>query len=41
MVDGKIKALDTPDNLKQQFDAPNMDEVFSGLARTAKRNEGY
>jgi ABC-2 type transport system ATP-binding protein len=40
MVDGKIKALDTPDNLKQQFDAPNMDEVFSGLARTAKRSEG-
>jgi ABC-2 type transport system ATP-binding protein len=39
MVDGKIKALDTPDNLKQQFNASNMDEVFSGLARTAKRSE--
>jgi ABC-2 type transport system ATP-binding protein len=39
MVDGKIKALDSPDNLKRQFDAANMDEVFSGLARTAKRNE--
>jgi ABC-2 type transport system ATP-binding protein len=39
MVDGKITALDTPDNLKQQFDASNMDEVFSGLARTAKRSD--
>lgn len=33
MVDGKIKALDSPDNLKQQFAASNMDEVFSSLAR--------
>jgi ABC-2 type transport system ATP-binding protein len=39
MVDGKIKALDTPCNLKQQFDAANMDEVFGGLARTAKRSD--
>jgi ABC-2 type transport system ATP-binding protein len=39
MVDGKITALDTPYNLKHQFDAANMDEVFSGLARTAKRSE--
>lgn len=39
MVDGKITALDTPHNLKHQFDAANMDEVFSGLARTAKRSE--
>jgi ABC-2 type transport system ATP-binding protein len=38
MVDGKIKALDTPSNLKHQFDVANMDEVFSGLARTAKRS---
>jgi ABC-2 type transport system ATP-binding protein len=38
MVDGKIKALDTPGNLKHQFDVANMDEVFSGLARTAKRS---
>jgi len=33
MVDGKIEALDTPDNLKKQFDATNMDEVFYQLAR--------
>jgi ABC-2 type transport system ATP-binding protein len=39
MVDGKITALDTPCNLKQRFEAANMDEVFSGLARTAKRND--
>jgi ABC-2 type transport system ATP-binding protein len=37
MVDGKIQALDTPNNLKQQFNVNNMDSVFSGLARTAKR----
>ena len=28
MVDGKIEALDSPTNLKQQFNAKNMDEVF-------------
>jgi len=33
MVDGKIEALDTPDKLKKQFDADNMDEVFYKLAR--------
>ena len=38
MVDGKIEALDTPHNLKQQFDVLTMDEVFSHLARSAKRN---
>lgn len=38
MVDGKIKALDTPDNLKQQFNANDMYQVFFALARTAQRS---
>lgn len=38
MVDGRIDALDTPQNLKKQFDAHNMDEVFHHLARKSKRN---
>ncbi len=33
MVDGKIDALDSPDELKKQFSAKNMDEVFLKLAR--------
>jgi ABC-2 type transport system ATP-binding protein len=37
MVDGVIKALDTPANLKKQFNAASMDEVFFELARGAKR----
>lgn len=37
MVDGEIKALDTPANLKQQFAVTTMDEVFYELARGAKR----
>lgn len=37
MVDGVIKALDTPTNLKQQYAATSMDEVFFELARGAKR----
>ena len=39
MVDGKIEALDSPKNLKKQFNAKNMDEVFYQLARGAKRGE--
>ncbi|MFY7826322.1 MAG: ABC transporter ATP-binding protein [Flectobacillus sp.] len=39
MVDGKIEALDTPKNLKNQFQADSMDEVFHQLARKAKRSE--
>lgn len=39
MVDGKIKALDTPKKLKQLFGVATMDEVFYQLARTAKRGE--
>jgi ABC-2 type transport system ATP-binding protein len=38
MVDGVIKALDTPYRLKKQFGAASMDEVFYELARGAKRN---
>jgi ABC-2 type transport system ATP-binding protein len=33
MVDGRIAALDTPDHLKKQFNAPSMNEVFIKLAR--------
>ena len=37
MVDGKIEALDTPRNLRTQYQAESMDEVFRQLARKAKR----
>jgi ABC-2 type transport system ATP-binding protein len=37
MVDGEMKALDTPSNLKKQFGVASMDEVFYELARGAKR----
>ncbi len=37
MVDGKIKALDTPANLKSNFGVRNMDDVFQKLARNAER----
>ena len=37
MVDGQIKALDTPARLKQQFGAETMDDVFQKLARSAVR----
>lgn len=40
MVDGEIRALDTPTALKQQFGADSMDEVFVRLARGAKRGDG-
>jgi ABC-2 type transport system ATP-binding protein len=39
MVDGSIEALDTPYNLRQQFAAASMDEVFYQLARKAKRSD--
>ena len=39
MVDGKIEALDSPKNLKEQFQAANMDQVFQQLARKAKRGD--
>jgi ABC-2 type transport system ATP-binding protein len=37
MVDGSIKALDTPAHLKEQFEADSMEDVFFQLARGAKR----
>ncbi len=37
MVDGKISAIGTPDELKQRFQQPDMDHVFTYLARQAKR----
>jgi len=33
MVDGRIEALDTPENLKLQFNATSMEDVFLKLAR--------
>jgi ABC-2 type transport system ATP-binding protein len=39
MVDGKIEAMDSPENLKKQFNVHSMDEVFYELARGAKRSE--
>lgn len=33
MVDGRIEALDSPKNLKLQYKASDMDEVFKKLAR--------
>ena len=37
MVDGKISAIGTPEELKQRFQQPDMDHVFTYLARQAKR----
>ncbi len=39
MVDGVVKALDTPANLKTQYSAASMDDVFFELARGAKRGD--
>ena len=38
MVDGRIDALDSPTNLKKQFNVDSMDKVFYQLARAAKRS---
>ena len=38
MVDGKIKAMGTPDELKREFNQPDMDHVFTHLARQAVRS---
>jgi ABC-2 type transport system ATP-binding protein len=37
MVDGKVKAIGTPADLKREFNQPDMDHVFTYLARQAKR----
>lgn len=39
MVDGKIKALDTPRQLKKEFQAASMYDVFLQLARQATRKD--
>lgn len=39
MVDGEISAMGTPKALKEKFQLPDMDSVFTYLARTAKRGE--
>jgi ABC-2 type transport system ATP-binding protein len=39
MVDGRIDALDTPEQLKKTHGANTMDEVFLKLARKATRSE--
>ena len=39
MVDGKIEALDRPKNLRKQFQAENMDQIFHQLARKATRGD--
>ena len=38
MVDGKIKAMGTPEVLKAEFHQPDMDQVFTYLARQATRS---
>lgn len=39
MVDGKISAMGTPDELKRKLGQPDMDHVFTHLAREAKRGD--
>ena len=38
MVDGKISAMGTPKELKQRFNQPDMDHVFTYIARQATRS---
>jgi ABC-2 type transport system ATP-binding protein len=37
MVDGRVEALDSPANLKKDYNTHSMDEVFYQLARRARR----
>ncbi|MDR2906373.1 MAG: ABC transporter ATP-binding protein, partial [Bacteroidales bacterium] len=37
MVDGRIEALDSPKELRKQYNARDMYEVFYQIARKAKR----
>ena len=39
MVDGKISAIGTPEELKRNLNQPDMDHVFTYLARQAKRGD--
>lgn len=40
MVDGRIEALGSPADLRKQYNATSMDEVFYKLARGAERSAG-
>ncbi len=40
MVDGEIRALDTPRRLREAFGAEGMDEVFQRLVRTERTDRG-
>jgi ABC-2 type transport system ATP-binding protein len=40
MVDGKIEAMDSPDNLKKTFETDSIEDIFIRLARAAKRGDG-
>lgn len=39
MVDGEIRALQSPADMKEHYNAKSMEEVFHALARQAKRTE--
>lgn len=39
MVDGQIKAMNTPHNLKEYYKVDSMNDVFYALARQAKRSD--
>lgn len=39
MVDGRIKALDSPANLKKEYQAETMDAVFRAVAEGAQRGD--
>lgn len=39
MVDGRIAALDTPEGLKEEYEADDIEKVFIELARGAQRAE--
>lgn len=40
MVDGKIEAMDSPENLKKTFNTDSIEDIFIRLARAAKRGDG-
>lgn len=39
MVDGEIRALQSPQEMKKHFNAKSMEEIFHALARQAKRSD--
>ena len=39
MVDGRVKALESPEELKRQYHSGTMDEVFRIVAKDAKRGD--